>query len=127
MNTEKNTPSDLELQILSVLWKRGPSTVHEVLDAMPDGKKRAYTTILSVMQVMEKKKFLKHKRDKLTHIYQPKVERQEILAPLMKGLIQKVFGGRPSSVLQCLLKENEIDKTEISEIQKLLKDHKGKN
>ena len=51
-------PSDLELQILSFLWEKGPSTAREVLEAIPDGKKRAYTSILSVMQVMEKKGFL---------------------------------------------------------------------
>ena len=53
MKTSK--PSDLEMQILSVLWDRGASTAREVLKAMPDGKQRAYTSILSVMQVMEKK------------------------------------------------------------------------
>ena len=51
-------PSDLEMQVLSVLWERGPSTAREVLEAMPDGKKRAYTSVLSVMQVMEKKGLL---------------------------------------------------------------------
>ena len=48
-------PSDLELQVLAVLWRRGPSTAREVMEALPDGKHRAYTTVLSVMQVMEKK------------------------------------------------------------------------
>ena len=46
-------PSDLEMQILSVLWENGPLTVREVLKMMPDKKERAYTSVLSVMQVME--------------------------------------------------------------------------
>lgn len=50
----KIKPSDLEMLVLSVLWERGPSTAGDVLEAMPDGKKRAYTSILSVMQVMER-------------------------------------------------------------------------
>ena len=49
-------PSNLEMQILSVLWEHGPSTVRDILGKIPDGKKRAYTTVLTMMQIMEKKK-----------------------------------------------------------------------
>ncbi len=55
MLMKNREPSRLEMQVLSVLWQRGASSVREVLAVMPDGKARAYTTILSVMQVMEKK------------------------------------------------------------------------
>ena len=54
-------PSNLEMQILSVLWENGPCTVRDILDKIPDGKKRAYTTVLTMMQIMEKKKLVTHK------------------------------------------------------------------
>ncbi|MCA9092782.1 MAG: BlaI/MecI/CopY family transcriptional regulator, partial [Planctomycetaceae bacterium] len=57
-NPRGKKPSDLELQILHVLWQAGPSTVRDVLEKLPDQKKRAYTSVLSVMQVMQKKGFL---------------------------------------------------------------------
>ncbi len=53
-------PSDAEVQILSVLWERGPLTVRELREAMPDGKGRAYTTVLSLVQIMEKKGLVGH-------------------------------------------------------------------
>ena len=53
-------PSGVELQVLAVLWDKGPSSVRAVLEAMPDGKDRAYTTVLSVMQVLEKKGLVGH-------------------------------------------------------------------
>ncbi len=54
----KPKPSDVELQILGVLWEAGPLAVRDVLERMPDGKSRAYTSILSCLQVMEKKGLL---------------------------------------------------------------------
>jgi predicted transcriptional regulator len=55
MKNEKYQPAEFELQVLGVLWEHGPSTVREVLERLPDGKPRAYTSVLSVMQVMQKK------------------------------------------------------------------------
>ena len=51
-SNDRAEPSDLELQVLSVLWERGPSGVREVMEEIPDGKPRAYTTILTVLQVL---------------------------------------------------------------------------
>ena len=117
---KQTRPSDLELQVLSVLWGKGEATVRDVLGALPDGKKRAYTTVLSVMQVMEKKGLLCHKRDGLTHVYRPKVKRGRVLKPLMQNLVKTVFGGSPSAAVQYLLGDGKVDAQELSEIRRLL-------
>ena len=116
-------PSDLELQVLSVLWENGPSTVRQILSAIPDGKKRAYTTVLTVMQVMEKKGLVSHTRDGLTHIYRPRLKKQQVLKPLMKELLKNVFRGSPSTALQYLLDDAAVDEHELSEIRKLISTH----
>jgi predicted transcriptional regulator len=113
-------PSDLEMQILSVLWDRGASTAREVLEAMPDGKKRAYTSILSVMQVMEKKGLLKHTNRGVAHVYSPAVSKRKIIQPFMRKVINEVFGGRPATMMQALLTETPVSDTELTEIHKLL-------
>lgn len=114
-------PSELELQILSVLWDHGPLAVRDVLNRMPDGKERAYTTILSTMQVMEKKGLLSHSRRGTAHIFQPQVERSHVVQPLMQQLVQNVFGGKPSAVLQCLLDASGVDDDELKAIRKLVR------
>ena len=119
---KKTPPSNLELQVLSVLWERGPSTVRDVREAMPDGKKRAYTTILSVMQVMEKKGLLTHASKGTAHVYRPTVSRRQTLGPVLKGLVSNVFGGRVSSVMQHLLNGAEVDEKELSEIRRILEE-----
>lgn len=113
-------PSDLELQVLSVLWDRGPSTVRQVLEAMPDGKPRAYTTVLSIMQVMEKKGLVEHRREGQSYEYWAKAPRQQVLRPLMRDLLRNVFGGKASAALQYLLSEAEVDDEEMRQIRQLI-------
>ena len=113
-------PSDLEMQILSVLWDRGASTAREVLEAMPDGKRRAYTSILSVMQVMEKKGLLKHTNRGIAHVYRPAVSKKKIIRPFMAKVVNEVFGGRPSAMMQALLTETPVSDDELAQIHKLL-------
>jgi len=117
---KKTKPSDLELQVLSVLWESGPLTVRGLLDALPDGKKRAYTTVLSVVQVMEKKGLVTHERRGLAHVYRPMVKQGQVLQPLLRELTRNVFGGSPASVLQFLLKGSDVSEAELAEIRRLV-------
>ena len=120
-------PSDLEMQILSVLWENGASTARAVLEAMPDGKQRAYTSILSVMQVMEKKGLLKHKNRGVAHVYSPAVNRKKIIQPFMHKVVNEVFGGKPSAMMQALLTETPVSDDELAQIRKLLENAKTQN
>ena len=120
----KPKPSDLELQLLSVLWGRGPSTVREVMAAMPDGKRRAYTSVLSVMQVMEKKGLLTHSTEGRTHVYKPTVSRSQTLRPMLRALVRNVFGGSTASAVQHLLNETNVPDDELAEIARLLDEQK---
>ena len=113
-------PSDLELQVLTVLWERGPSSVRAVMEALPDGKERAYTTVLSVMQVMEKKGLLGHTVQGQANIYHPLVKRQQVLRPLMKELLRNVFGGSPALALQSLLDGGRVSDEELAEIRQVI-------
>ena len=113
-------PSKLEMQVLSVLWARGASTVRDVMEVMPDGKTRAYTTILSVIQVMEKKGLVSHVSEGNAHVYQARVSRQQVTGPLLRGLVRQIFGGSAASALQHLLAENEVSRAELDEIKEII-------
>ncbi len=116
-------PSDLELQILSLLWSRGPMTARAVLELMPDGKRRAYTSVLSAMQVMEKKGLLSHRSQGQTHIYRPKVARARVLGRMLQKIVNHVFGGDPSAAVQSLLKQTSVSPEELAEIQRVVAEH----
>ncbi len=123
MAEPKAKPSDLELQVLSVLWGRGPSTARHVLEAMPDRKARAYTTVLTVMQVMEKKGLLTHTRDGVAHVYKPAVSKRQVLRPLLRGLVERIFGGSTSAAVQQLLAETDVTEADLARIRDLLRQH----
>ncbi|MBD3265821.1 BlaI/MecI/CopY family transcriptional regulator [bacterium] len=118
---QKKQPSNLELQVLTVLWDEGPSSAREVMDKMPDGKKRAYTTVLSTLQVLEKKELVTHESQGNTHIYSPLVERDRVMQPIVRGMVDHIFGGKPSKAVQCFLEQTEVDDEELKEIRKLLR------
>ncbi len=124
---EKAKPSDLEMQVLSVLWERGPSTAREVLEAMPDGKKRAYTSILSVMQVMEKKGLLTHTNKGVAHVYEPTGTKSKVLQPFLHRVLKEVFGGRPAALMQALLRETTVSDADLSEMRRLLAEAQREN
>ena len=116
-------PSELEMQILGVLWRGGPAPVRDVLNAMPDGKKRAYTTVLSAMQVMERKGLLTRVREGLTDHWRPAVTKSRVLGPFLRNLVANVFGGQPTQVMQHLLQETDVDEADLTAIRQLLDAH----
>jgi predicted transcriptional regulator len=120
---KQREPSKLEMQVLSVLWERGAVTVRELLDAMPDGKKRAYTTILSVMQVMEKKGFVSHTQEGNAHVYAARISREKVTTPLLRSLVRDVFGGSPAAALQHLLEGHRVSRGELDEVKRLIADY----
>ena len=119
-------PSELEMQILGVLWRGGPAPVRAVLAAMPDGKKRAYTTVLSTMQVMEKKGLLTRTREGAADRWRPTVGPSRVLGPFLRSLITNVFGGEPTQVMQHLLQETNVDEADVTAIRQLLDAHQAR-
>ena len=109
--------------MLGVLWDRGEVTTREVLECLPDGKKRAYTTVLSIMQLMEKKGLLTRSSEGVAHIWSAAVSRDAVTIPLVKNLVRNVFAGRASAVVQQLLGGDDVSREEIEEIRKLLDEH----
>lgn len=119
----KPKPSELELKILSRLWDDGPLTVRQVLESLPDGKGRAYTTILSMLQLMERKGLAGREREGLAHRWHAAVDRDEVMGPMLKRMVAQVFSGRPSAVLQQLLRQAPVDREELRSIKKLIRDY----
>ena len=112
--------TDLELQVLSVLWERGASTVREVMQDLPDGKTRAYTTVLTILQLMEKKGLVGHTRTGHAYAYHAEVGREQVVEPVVRTLLQNVFRGNPSAVVQSLLSCADVDAADLKEIRRVI-------
>jgi len=118
-------PSNLELQALSVLWHDGPSTVGAVLEALPDGKERAYTTVLSVMQSLERKGLVNRARAGRAHVYEAAYSQDRIAGRAASDFITNAFGGRLGEAILALLSAGRLTPEEKTEIERELQRHKA--
>ncbi len=116
-------PSEAELQILGVLWDHGPLSVKDVMAQMPDGRERAYTTVLSLLQGMEKKRLVTHEAVGRSHVFQAAVERGKVTGGVLERLVQYAFGGRASAAVQQLLEGKKVSAEEVDAIKGLLKEY----
>ncbi len=118
-------PSNLEIQALSVLWHDGPSTVADVLDSLPDGKDRAYTTVLSVMQSLERKRLVVRERAGRAHVYRPAQPREQIVGHATREFLINAFGGRLDEAVLAILSAGNLTPEEKTNIERELERHKA--
>ncbi len=115
-------PTPAELEILKILWDSGPLTVREVLDHLnQSGSARAYTSIMSLLNVMADKQLVDREPEGRAFRYRPREERSKTLGSLVSDVWQRAFGGSTSSLVAHLLDEAQPSPEELAEIRKLLK------
>ncbi len=115
-----------ELQIMKVVWERGKATVHDVKDALSRGRKPAYSTILTMMRKLEAKGYLEHDVDERTYVYRPTISREAVRHGILGDILDRLFEGSPSLLLNSLVEQNRISEKELREIQKLIKERARK-
>ena len=112
----------LELQIMNVVWEKGKATVHDVKDALGQGRKPAYSTILTMMRKLEVKGYLEHDVDDRTYVYRPTISQQAARRGILGDIVDRLFEGSPSLLLNSLVEQNHINEKELKQIQKLIKE-----
>jgi BlaI family penicillinase repressor len=119
----ENEPTERELEALKVLWDRGEATVREIADAMNAGDAElAYTTVLSLLQVMEQKGLVDHRRAGKAYVYVPLVERQSTFRRLARGFLNTVFDGAVDEYLVHALDSKRLSDSELSKLEAMLAD-----
>jgi BlaI family penicillinase repressor len=113
-------PTDAELAILGVLWKRGPSTVRQTLDELRKIKPTGYTTALKLMQIMAGKGLVKRDESRRTHVYHPRLSKGQTQRQLVWNLVEKAFGGSSSGLVMQALSAKRASRKELAEIRELL-------
>jgi predicted transcriptional regulator len=114
-------PTDRERDALKVLWDRGEATVRDVADAMNSrGADLAYTTVLSLLQVMEQKGLVSHRRDGKAYVYLPLIERESTFRQIAGGFLQRVFDGAVDEYLVHALESRPLKAQELDELQAMI-------
>ncbi len=115
----------LQRAVMETVWEKGAATVHEVRDALARREPLAYTTVLSVMQKLERFGWLRHRRDGRTYVYSPTRTRDEAGARSLRTFIRRVFGGDPLLLFETLLADEQLTAEEIAELRRRI-DERGK-
>jgi len=123
----KFNPTPSELEILHILWNRGPSTVREIHDELSKEKDVGYTSALKFLQIMTTKGLVSRTEEQRAHIYTAAEPAETTKQQMATDVLQRVFRGSASQLMQHALSGKRSSKKEIDEIRRLLDEHERKN
>jgi len=114
-------PTELELDILKVLWSKGPLTGREVRDALASGSRDlAYTSVMTIMGIMEDKGYVRRKKQGNGFIYAARVSEKATTRRMLRDLVQRVYDGSVMAAMVNLLEDSDMDPEEIKQLRQLL-------
>jgi predicted transcriptional regulator len=119
-------PTDAELEILTVLWSRGPSTVRSVHEAIVARRPAQYTTVLKQLQIMDEKGLVKRDESERAHVYSAAQARESTQAQLAGDLLQRAFAGSATSLMLGALSAQKPSKKELAELRRFLDEFEAK-
>ena len=113
-------PTELELEILKIIWRDGPSTVRQVRDALAVKRKLAHTSVITIMTIMIDKGYLTRSKKDGKHVYRAKVSRRATTRQMLKDLMARAFDGSPSAMMMNLLESSDIDAEELERVREYI-------
>ena len=118
-------PTDVELQILGVLWQRGPSTVRQVHEALAARRDTGYSTTLKMIQVMREKGLVTRYESVRPQLYRAAESKTQTQLQMLDDLAQRAFGGSAKKLVMRMLSAQRVSAEELAEMQRLIEEAKG--
>ena len=115
---KSRTLTDAEHRIMEVVWEKGAATVAEVAEALSGKDGTAYTTILTMMRILQVKGYLSCQKQGRAHLYTPKVDRDTAARKAVHQLLTKFFAGSPGELVLSFLREEELSPQELDDLKK---------
>lgn len=124
MTKTKHPPEKLltetELELMTILWRIGQGTVHDVIGGLSAGRDLAYTSVSTILRILEQKKVVRSQKEGRGHIYIPVLTKQNYEDTSLNHIVTKVFDGTPSSLVRRLLETSDLSADEMKSIRSLL-------
>jgi len=122
--SEQPTPGELE--VLQLLWRRGPSTVRDVMNELNQTRRRAYTSVMSLLNVMVSKKLLRRKPLGRAFLYEPGVPERPTLRELVADLVNRAFSGSTEQLVAHALEQTDPSSEELDELHNLIDEYRSR-
>lgn len=122
-NTTKHSDkrlTEVELELMNILWKLGEGSVADVIGLLPSDRDLAYTSVSTILRILEQKEVLLARKEGRGHIYVPVLKKSEYEVQTLQHVVDRVFDGTPVALVKQLLGNMKVNSSEIEEIKKLL-------
>ena len=119
--------TEQELEIMKVVWERESLTVRDVYETLRARRQIAYTTVMTMMRILERKGHLKVSRADRAYVYRPSRPRQRVLGEMVREFVDRVFGGAAEPLVQHLVRDRHLTEDDLREIAAQLKLRKSED
>jgi BlaI family transcriptional regulator, penicillinase repressor len=121
MRRPRTTLTSAEIEIMHVVWSLGHATVRDVYEALLRRRKVAYTSVMTVMKILEEKGHLKKKQDDRAYVYRPARPRAQVVSAMVRDFVDRVFQGATKPLLVHLVEDRRLPPEDLEEIRRLLR------
>ncbi len=118
--TKEKLLTNLELKLMNIVWKLREARVKDVKNALPRRKPLAYSTVLTVMRILERKGFVRHETDNRTYVYYPIVSRDEVVQSMLRNMANRLFDGSAELLMVNVLEKEDLSLDELRRLKQLI-------
>jgi BlaI family transcriptional regulator, penicillinase repressor len=119
MRPRSATLTAQELEIMKIIWQRESATVRDVYEALLERRKVAYTTVMTMMKILEQKKYLKKTQHDRAYVYRPAQPQRQVIGAMVRDFVNRVFNGSAEPLLAHLVEEHNLSREDLEEIARL--------
>jgi BlaI family penicillinase repressor len=125
MRPKHTTLTPQELEIMKLVWQRDASTVRDVYEALLEHRKIAYTTVMTMMKILETKGYLKKRRQDRAFVYRPTRPKNQVIGGMIREFMDRVFNGSAEPLLVHLVQDRHIREKDLKAIARMIEDAKS--
>src|SRR5882724_4619759 len=119
MRRQSTTLTGQELEIMKIVWERDSVTVRDVYEALLEQRKVAYTTVMTMMKILEQKHYLQKTQTDRAYVYRPAQPKGQVIGAMVREFVNRVFNGAAEPLLVHLVEEHDLSPEELEEIARL--------
>jgi predicted transcriptional regulator len=113
--------TEVEQRLMEIVWAAGPVTVGQVVEAIPEAERPAYNTVQTMMKILERKGYVKHRAEGRAFVYQAVVDRDAAARTALSQVVQRFFGGSPRELALNLIQGDHLTEADLDELEGLIK------
>jgi predicted transcriptional regulator len=106
---------------MKVIWERERATVRDVYETLLEHRKIAYTTVMTMMKILEEKKYLKKTQEDRAYVYRPAKPKNQVIRGMVREFVDRVFNGSAEPLLAHLIEDERLDKKDLEELARMIR------